>query len=86
MGDIVLFSPFGFVSASCCLSVSHDARITHMRERLFLVLGLKALPSAQQSARNKPQPTTNREQLQACLALPRCEGGRQKSKSQEMNL
>ena len=28
MGDIVLFSPFGFVSASCCLSVSHDARIT----------------------------------------------------------
>ncbi|MBQ0143351.1 MAG: hypothetical protein KBT06_11265, partial [Prevotellaceae bacterium] len=34
-------------------------------------------PSAQQSARNKPQPTTNREQLQACLALPRCEGGKQ---------
>ncbi len=29
MGDIVLFSIFGFVSASCCLSVSHDARITH---------------------------------------------------------
>ena len=28
MGDIVLFSPFGFLSASCCLSVSHDARIT----------------------------------------------------------
>ena len=28
MGDIVLFSTFGFVSASCCLSVSHDARIT----------------------------------------------------------
>ena len=44
MGDIVLFSPFGFVSASCCLSVSHDARITHIRERLFLVLGLKAPP------------------------------------------
>jgi len=27
MGDIVLFSTFGFVSASCCLSVSHDDHI-----------------------------------------------------------
>ncbi|MBQ0143007.1 MAG: hypothetical protein KBT06_09470 [Prevotellaceae bacterium] len=41
-------------------------------------------PSAQQSAKEKSQPTTNREQLQACLALPRCEGGRQKSKSPKM--
>ena len=37
-----------------------------------------------QSAKEKSQPTTNREQLQACLALPRCEGGRQKSKSPKM--
>ncbi|MBQ0141983.1 MAG: hypothetical protein KBT06_04160 [Prevotellaceae bacterium] len=40
--------------------------------------------SAQQPAKEKSQPTTNREQLQACLALPRCEGGRQKSKSPKM--
>ena len=40
--------------------------------------------SEQQSAKEKSQPTTNREQLQACLALPRCEGGRQKSKSSKM--
>ena len=26
MGGIVLFCPFGFVSAYCCLSVSHIAR------------------------------------------------------------
>ncbi|MBQ0141319.1 MAG: hypothetical protein KBT06_00725, partial [Prevotellaceae bacterium] len=38
----------------------------------------------QQPAKVKSQPTTNREQLQACLALPRCEGGRQKSKSPKM--
>ena len=38
----------------------------------------------QQPAKDKTQPTTNREQLQACLALPRCEGGRQKSKSSKM--
>jgi len=27
MGDIVLFSTFGFVSASCCLSVGHNVHI-----------------------------------------------------------
>ncbi|MBQ0142756.1 MAG: hypothetical protein KBT06_08160 [Prevotellaceae bacterium] len=53
MGDIVLFSPFGFVSA--------------------LRVSLR-LPWAM-----------NRLAIQAASGA-RCEGGRQKSKSQEMNL
>jgi len=37
MGYFVLFSTFVFVSASCCLSVSHDARITpSIRATIFL--------------------------------------------------
>ncbi|MBQ0143040.1 MAG: hypothetical protein KBT06_09640 [Prevotellaceae bacterium] len=59
MGDIVLFSPFVFVSASCCFSVSHDARITGSASYV-LILGRRlsfrtAICSEQTSTDDKPR-------------------------------
>jgi len=53
MGDIVLFSTFGFVSASCCLSVGHNVHIADCQQSPFFIA--EGSPSAQQPARNKLQ-------------------------------
>ena len=70
MGVIAILMFFAF---SLHLAVLHS-----------VTMPASLLHSEQQPAKEKSQPTTNREQLQACLALPRCEGGRQKSKSPKM--
>ncbi len=54
MGLNKLFVAFGFLSASCCLSVSHYARITGSCQ-LQSLFWAEGSPFAQQSARNKSQ-------------------------------
>ena len=69
----------GVIAILMFLAFSLHLAVLHSVTMLASLLHL-----GHQSAKEKSQPTTNREQLQACLALPRCEGGRQKSKSPKM--